>query len=138
MNDRNKRERGFTLVEIIVASTILVIGVTMITSIIATVVEKNFLSLRHTQAVNLAQNKIEELLNEGYSSSNMDEGSYENAMNPINETADSSGVFNQYWQIDDVNPIERAKLIISRVEWLDADRITQSVYLTGVCIDESN
>lgn len=138
MNDRNKRERGFTLVEIIVASTILVIGVTMITSIIATVVEKNFLSLRHTQAVNLAQNKIEELLNEGYSSSNMDEGSYENAMNPINETADSSGVFNQYWQIDDVNPIERAKLIISRVEWLDADGVTQSVYLTGVCIDESN
>ena len=138
MNGQNKREHGFTLIEIIVASFILVIGVTMITSIIATVVEKNFLSIRHTQAVNLAQNKIEELLNDGYSSSTLDEGSHENPLNPINETGDSSGVFYQYWQVDDVNPVERAKLIISRVEWLDADGVTQSVYLTGVCIDESN
>ncbi len=138
MNGKNKREQGFTLVEIIVALVILVMGVTMITSIIATVVEKNFLSLRHTQAVNLAQNKIEELLNDGYSSSTLDEGSYENPLNPINETGDSSGVFYQYWQVNDVNPIERAKRIISQVEWLDADGVTQSVYLTGVSIDESN
>lgn len=132
------RERGFTLVEIVVASFILMIGVTMISSIVTTVMEKNFLSLRHTQAVNLAQNKIEELLNDGYSDTAMDEGSYENPLNPINETGDSAGVFSQYWEVEDVNPIERAKLITSRVEWYDADGVTQSVYLTGVCIDESN
>ena len=133
-----KRERGFTLIEIIVASFILVLGVTMISMVITTVVEKNFLSLRHTQAVNLAQNKIEELMNEGYVSTSLTEGSYTNALNPVNETGDSNGVFYQYWAIDDVNPIERAKLITSRVEWDDADGTRRSVYLTGVCVDESN
>ena len=133
-----RSQAGFTLVEVIVASLIFVIGAALIGSIIGRGVEKNFYSLRHTQAVDLAQNKIEELLNEGYESVALTNGSYENYMNPINETADSSGVFYQYWQIDDVNPIERAKLIISRVEWQDARGERQRVYLTGVCIDESN
>ena len=137
MKDR-KRERGFTLIEIIVASFILVLGVSMISTVFIQVVNKNFLSLRHTQAVNLAQNKIEELMNEGYVSTSLGEGSYSNSLNPVNETGDSSGVFYQYWQIEDVNPIERAKLITSRVEWDDADGIRRTVYLTGVSIDESN
>lgn len=131
-------QRGFTIVEILVASFILIVGVAMIGEVISTVLKKNFLSLRHTQAVNLAQNKIEELLNQGYESTDMIEGSYENSLNPVDETGDTTGVFYQYWTVEDVNPIERAKLITSRVEWYDADRVIQSVYLTGVSIDESN
>ena len=135
---QNRSEKGFTLIEIIVALFILVLGVAMSGTVLTTVVKKNFLSLRHTQAVNLAQNKIEELMNEGYVSTSMGEGSYSNALNPVNETGDSNGVFYQYWEIEDVNPIERAKLITSRVEWDDADGTRRTVYLTGVCIDESN
>jgi prepilin-type N-terminal cleavage/methylation domain-containing protein len=131
-------QRGFTLIEILVASFILIMGVAMIGEVFTTVMKKNFLSLRHTQAVNLAQNKIEELLNEGYASTGMVEGSYENPSNPVDETGDTTGVFYQYWSVEDVNPIERAKLITSRVEWYDADKVVKSVYLTGVSIDESN
>ena len=47
---RHKCEQGFTLIEIIVASFILVLGVAMISTVLSTVVKKNFLSLRHTQA----------------------------------------------------------------------------------------
>ena len=133
-----RSEKGFTLIEIIVALFILVLGVAMSGTVLTTVVKKNFLSLRHTQAVNLAQNKIEELMNEGYVSTSMGEGSYSNPLNPVNETGDSNGVFYQYWEIEDVNPIERAKLITSRVEWDDGDGTRRRVYLTGVCIDESN
>ena len=133
-----KSEKGFTLIEIIVALFILVIGVAMSGTFLTTVVKKNFLSLRHTQAVNLAQNKIDELLNEGYVSVSMAEGSYVNPLNPVNETGDSNGVFYQFWRIEDVNPIERSKLITSFVEWDDGDGTRRSVYLTGVCIDEGN
>ena len=131
-------QKGFTLIEIVVATFILVLGVSMIGTVISGVVKKNFLSLRHTQAVILSQNKIEELLNEGYDGPNMGEGSYENPLNPTNETGESSGVFYQYWDIDDVNPIEKAKLITSTVEWEDADGETRTVVLAAVCIDESN
>lgn len=130
--------KGFTLIEILVASVILTIGIAMVGTVITTVVKKNFLSLRHTQAVNLAQNKIEQLLNEGYESPLMRDGAYENPMNPINETADSSGVFYQFWRIDDVYPIERAKFITSRVEWEDADGRRRQVLLTGIAVDQSN
>ena len=135
---KRSNQRGFTLIEIIVASFILVIGVSMLGSVITGVVKKNFLSLRHTQAVILAQNKIEELLNEGYNSPNMNDGYYENPLNPTNGTADSSGVFYQYWEIEDVNPIEKAKLITSTIEWEDADGVMKIVILAAVCIDESN
>ena len=135
---KRRNQKGFTLIEIVVASFILVIGVSMLSIVISGVVKKNFLSLRHTQAVILSQNKIEELLNDGYNGSNMDDGYYENQLNPTNETGDSSGVFYQYWDIEDVNPIEKAKLITSTVEWEDADGEMRSVILAAVSIDESN
>jgi len=135
---KRKNQNGFTLIEILVASVILTIGVAMIGTVITSVVKKNFLSMRHTQAVILAQNKIEELQNDGYNSSNLDEGYYENPFNPVNETGDTSGVFTQLWDIEDVNPIEKAKLITSTVLWLDADGVEKEVILTAVCIDESN
>ena len=135
---KNNKQGGFTLIEIVVASTILLIGIAMFASVVSRILHQNFLSHRHTQAVILAQNRIEFLLNDGYTSPNLNEGSYVNPLNPVNETGDSSGVFTQLWNIDDVNPIEKAKLITSTVRWEDAKGELQEVTLTAVCIDESN
>jgi len=134
----NKSESGFTLVEVIMASLILVIGLSIFGTLMVNITHKNFFSNRHTQAVILAQNKIEELLTEGYESEDMEEGSYENALNPVDATADSGGVFYQFWTIYDLRPIPRSKQIVSEVQWLDEKGVTQSVILTATCIDESN
>ena len=139
-------DRGFTLVEVIMASLLLVVCVMIISSVISGIVRKNFYSQRHTQAVILAQNKIEELLNDGYSSSNLDEGEYENPLNPVNATGDSSGYFYQYWEIEDLRPIPRSKMITSVVKWVPVgseDDTTgtvemDQVILTAACIDPSN
>ncbi len=138
MNPNNHSEKGFTLVEVIMAMLILTLGIGIISSIIADVSRKNFLSHNHTQAVIMAQNKIEELLNDGYESSNLTEGFYENQNNPINAAGDSTGVFYQYWQIDDLRPIPKSKQITSWIQWEDKDSAIQSVRLTAVCIDQSN
>ena len=135
---RRNKQGGFTLIEIIVASTILLIGIAMFATVVSRILHQNFLSHRHTQAVILAQNRIEFLLNDGYTSPNLKEGYYENPLNPVNETGDSNGVFTQIWDIEDVNPIEKAKLITSTVRWEDAKGELQEVTLTAVCIDESN
>ena len=136
---KSRSERGFSLVEVIVANFLLIIGIAIIASIIAMISEKNFFSQRQTQAVILAQNKIDELLNEGYSTSELDAGvNYENYLNPVNATGDSSGVFYQYWDIYDVDPIERSKKIVSTVQWDGMDGETKTVSLTAICIDESN
>ena len=135
---KHNNQKGFTLIEVLVASVILVIGVTFVATIIRGVVSKNFHSLRHTQAVILAQNKIEELTIDGYNSPNLHDGFYENPFNPVNEIGETGGVFTQSWDIEDINPIEKAKLIRSTVQWEDANGETQEVLLVSVCIDESN
>ena len=131
-------EKGFTLVEVIMASVILVIGIGIIGSLIANVSRKNFFSHRHTQAVILAQNKIDDLLNAGYESDNLIEGEYENPMNPIDSVGDSSGVFYQFWTIQDLRPIDRSKQITSKTQWTSMEGELKSVSLTAVCIDQSN
>ena len=136
MNPRGVK--GFTLIEIIMASFILVIGVGIIGAITTGMVNRNFYSQRHTQAVILTQNKIEELLNDGYESPTLDEGEYENPLNPVNATGDSSGVFYQFWTVQDVRPIQRSKQITSTVQWRDRAGNLETVTLIAVCIDQSN
>ena len=133
-----ERQKGFTLIEVIMASIILLIGLGIIGALVSGLVSKNFYGQRHTQAVILAQNKIEELLNDGYESDNLAEGSYSNPLNPVNATGDSNGVFYQYWTIQDVRPIERSKQITSKVQWRSAEGDTMTVFLTAICIDQSN
>jgi len=133
-----KQEEGFTLIEIIMASLILVVGMTIISSVISDATHKNFYSHLHTQAVILAQNKIEDLLNAGYGDPAMEPGEYENDLNPVNSTGDSAGVFYQFWEITDMDPIPRSKRIKSLIQWDDPNGDVYSVVLNAVCIDQSN
>ena len=131
-------QRGFTLVEVVMATMLLVIGIGIIGTITSGIILKNFHSQNHTQAVILAQNKIEELLAEGYAGPDLVAGNYVNSLNPINATADSSGIFFQFWKIEDVKPIARSKYITSTIQWTDSAKQQHTVSLTAVCIDQGN
>ncbi len=136
MNLRN--EHGFTLVEVIVAAMVLTLGLGIIGSITSGIITKNFHSRHHTQAVILAQNKIEELLNEGYNSANLSAGEYSHPFNPVNSFGDSAGIFNLSWKIDATTPIPRSKYITATVRWQDREGEEFSVVLSAACIDQSN
>jgi prepilin-type N-terminal cleavage/methylation domain-containing protein len=131
-------QKGFTLIEVIMASLILLVGIGIVGALTNDIIQKNFYSQRHTQAIILAQNKIEELLNDGYESSNLNAGDYENSLNPVNSTGDSSGVFYQFWTVQDVRPIARSKQITSSVRWQNKAGNLESVTLSAVCIDQTN
>ncbi len=131
-------EKGFTLVEVIVASTIFVIATATIASTLMDITRKNFHTNRHTQATILANNKLEELLNAGYENPLLAEGEYENQLNPVNATGDSSGRFYLYWAVDDHTPIPTSKRIVSQVVWDGADGEEKIVTLTTLCIETIN
>jgi len=132
-------QKGFTLIEVLIATTLLVIGISIMSSFVAKLTSRNFHSHRHTQAVIIAQNKIEELINEGYESPLLDEvDNYANPLNPVTATGDSSGMFYQYWTINDLHPIPKSKQIVSKVQWDSMKGELQTVILTAVCIDQSN
>ena len=147
-----RREDGFTLIEVVMATLLLVVGIALIGNIVSIVMKENFYSERHTQAVILAQNKIEDLINAGYDSDDLIAGDYEHAMNPVNATADSSGSFYLFWTIYDLYPIDRSKQIVCTVQWqtnyggeIELDDEGEeievelaTVTLSAVSIDESN
>ncbi len=135
---KSHSQKGFTLVEVLIATMLLVIGISIMSSAIAKLTARNFYSHRHTQAVIIAQNKIEELINEGYESPLLDDDDYENPLNPVTVTGDSSGMFYQYWTIDDLHPIPKSKQILSKIQWVSMEGETKTVILTAVCINQGN
>jgi len=64
----SKKEQGFTLVEVLVALFILVVGILGTIAVTATVMSGNSLGKRMTTASTLAQYKMEELKNTDYDS----------------------------------------------------------------------
>ncbi len=144
-----ENENGFTLIEVIMATLLLLIGIGIVGSVTTVLMRANFYSQRHTQAVILAQNTIEDLLNAGFHSEAMNPGVYEHPLNPVNATGDSSGVFTLEWTVYDLRPIERSRLIVCTVGWQTnyggestgeegGEPESESVSLSAVCIDESN
>lgn len=63
MQDRIMDQRGFTLLEVLVAMTILTIGLLGIAAMMITAINANGQSRRMTIATNLAQQRIEEMRN---------------------------------------------------------------------------
>ena len=136
MTERN--DRGFTLVEVIMATLLFVIAVGIVGSILMNITRVNFHSSRHTQAVILANNKLEELLVAGFNSTMLDEGEYENPLNPVTASGDSGGLFYQFWVVEDETPIPTSKRIISEIQWTGTNGNEKSVTLTGLSVEDIN
>ncbi|MFC1508514.1 prepilin-type N-terminal cleavage/methylation domain-containing protein [Candidatus Omnitrophota bacterium] len=135
---RERPDKGFTLVEVVMATLLFVIAVGIVGSILMNITRMNFHSSRHTKAVILANNKLEELLGAGFHSPLLDADTYENPLNPITATGDSGGIFYQFWVIEAETPIPTSKRIISEIQWDGTDGTEKSVTLTALCIEDIN
>jgi len=62
-----RRQSGFTLIEILIALFILVVGLLGVISVATTVINGNAFGKKITTATTLAQDKMEEIKNLGYS-----------------------------------------------------------------------
>lgn len=74
MKDKLSNSKGFTLIEVVVAITVIAIGMFAIMSLLLTVIKGNSHSERVTTATNIAQDKMEDLKRVGYSNVSNDSG----------------------------------------------------------------
>jgi prepilin-type N-terminal cleavage/methylation domain-containing protein len=139
-----KKETGFTLLEILIAIAILAFGLLAVATMQATAVKGNSQAIGITEGINLAQDKIEELIVLDYShpdlsdtdnnGTNQDadaDGVDDNGGNfGLDDTVDgggnviadnwaTSGRYTVYWNVAVNQPINNTKTIRVIVQWTD-------------------
>jgi Tfp pilus assembly protein PilV len=100
-----RNEKGASVVEIMVALVIFGIGMVAAARMLPESNAKTTRSRNKTIAVNLAQEKIEELMAEGYQDADLTAGDHDDTTNPIRNN------FIRAWTITDDTPVVDMKLI---------------------------
>jgi len=91
-----KKQVGFTIIEVLVAIVVLVVGLLAIANNTISVTRGNRISATYTTAINLAQKKMEEIKAQS-SFSNVT--NIPDPNNPITATGASGGIFTRTWSI---------------------------------------
>lgn len=100
-----KNQKGASVVEIMVAVVIFSIGLVAAMRMLPQSSAHTTHSRNRTMAVNFAQEKIEELMAEGYEAADLSAGDHDDPTNPI------SNHFNRTWTVTDDTPITDMKLV---------------------------
>ena len=121
-------EKGFSLIEILIAITIFAIGMLAVGKMQITAIKGNYFANDLTKATTLAQNRMEELIGLSYADPLLDDtnGNSNAGIDDVNATADHNdsnnpvdGRYNIFWNIATDHPINNTKEIRVIVRWTD-------------------
>jgi type IV pilus modification protein PilV len=120
-----KEQNGFTLVELLVAVTVLAVGLLGVAGLQGSMIRKNVSAMKNTEATALIEDKIEEIRNTPYD--NIPEGVVdENGLG-------TSGDFSRRTTVQKDTPVPgRTKTVTIDVSWNDPNQKTFS-FTTVVC-----
>ncbi|MBS3757462.1 MAG: prepilin-type N-terminal cleavage/methylation domain-containing protein [Desulfobacterales bacterium] len=106
-----ERNKGFTLIEAVVAIGILAIGILAVASMQLTAFKGNRSARRQTEAVSLAAQRLEELAALPYEDARLAGGSHrESDVGP-------AGQYNLDWIVENNSPLAGIKTITLTVSW---------------------
>jgi type IV pilus assembly protein PilV len=120
-NLTKRKERGFSLIEVLISLTILAFGMLAVGGMQITSAKGGFSSSSVTNATILAQSKLEELKRLPYNDSNLGEGKHNEGLLP-------DSIFSRVCDIADIS--STMKVITVTVRWDDAGE--HSIKLTTV------
>ena len=108
-------KRGFTLLEVLIAILIFVVGVLAVATMNVNAIRGNRLGNEVTQATSLAQMQIEALKRADIDSAALAPGHYDDPNNPIDETGAHGGIFTRSWDVADNTAFSR--IVTVTVQW---------------------
>jgi type IV pilus assembly protein PilV len=129
------KQNGFTIIEILVAISILTVGLLAVASMQVSAIRGNKLSDNVTGALTLAEDKMEYLLGLNFNDDELKDlvtgnntnlstiasGSVDHEEHNIDETGSAGGKFHRIWNVADNEPITNNKTITIIVTW-DQDK----------------
>jgi prepilin-type N-terminal cleavage/methylation domain-containing protein len=119
--NRLKDNRGFSLVEVLIAIVVLAVALMGLATLQVRCIRSNDLANRTTQATNLGQVKLEELIFRAATGEHFDAGVTVDNENPVAVPGDDQGgIFTRSWEFVDDSPVPAARTIIVTVVWNDA------------------
>ena len=128
-------KKGFSILEILVAITILGIGIMGLATLQSRGIRGNDLGNRTSQAIALAQDKLEELINTSRSTT-LSAGTTNDTNNPVDETGSGGGMFTRSWTIQDDTPVTNAQTVGVTVSWNDIGG-QHNIAINGVITSDS-
>lgn len=101
------QEKGFSLIEVLVAITIFAVGLLAVASMQLTSVKGNFSARNVTESITLGQSKAEELYTLAYGHSDLTAGTHTQAL----------GYYNYSWTVVDDDVLNNTKTISLDVQY---------------------
>jgi type IV pilus assembly protein PilV len=115
-------EKGFTLLEVIVAISILTFGLLAVASMQMTAIRGNYNASNITEATTVAQDRLEDLMGLLYSDPLLAPGNDLSDPNPPSPPG-----YTITYDVSDNNPITNTRLITMTVQWQDKGVQKQTV-----------
>lgn len=107
-------KKGFTLLEVLIAILLLAIGMMALATLQSSGIRSNDLGNRTTQALALAQDKLEELINADAIGQTIAAGT-----DNIDETGSAGGIFSRTWLVQPDVPAPDQDTLAITVTWND-------------------
>ena len=113
-------QSGFTLLEVLIAISILTVGLLGVAQMQIMGIKGNYFSGNTTTVLALAGEKMEDLLGKSYSDAELTNGNHPDTNNPIDETGQAGGTYSRMWIVTDNTPITDTKTVMVNVSWDNA------------------
>ena len=125
-----KNKKGFTLVEFLIATVILSVGLLALINLQWMAIRGNSDSKEMTRAIFLAETKMEQLKNTPYASLTI--GTTQDPNNPMNGQGQSGGIFSRSWTIQNYAGSNFMKQVTVVINWTLKGQSHNATYQTVV------
>ena len=120
IGERSRRERGFSMVELLIAMVVMAIGLMGAAQMIPLAMAGVTQAGMRTRSVQIAQERLDDLVSKDYDASVLNAGTY-------SETVDNTTLD---WTIADDSPVPGTKRIDLTVSWVTARGTQNSSFTT--------